>query len=331
MTNYTTNTDLIEDVLFRLGEPTDSSSDYYGSAIKYLNRSYQAIWRGGGELLPEVHETWYWMRSTFNGSITLLPEFATGSVNVSNGSTAIAFSDVPTRSGNNISLSGWFLKVDEHTDAFRITSHAAGNLNATIESVYTGEDNATASFKTFVVDYELGTSVLRLSGAMRVSGGEVVQVTPEALRRMFPIEDVCLGTPTHFALLGWDTTGSKQIVRFSHYAGDSDTDLMKIDYDYVQELTDISAGATECALPREYRKMLCDWACYFLALDKEDSRAQNFLNLAVAGLRGMVAQNQAMLGQNCRSSAGRIYPRGNRYGNDKRIMRTDGGFIVGIR
>lgn len=338
MANYTTSADLVNDVLFRAGEPDDTTSDFYDQAIRYLNRAYQALWRGGGELSPDISEQWWWLTKYGNGTLTLLPVEDDGTVIVTNGSAGITFSAIPTRviAGvvTNVSLQTWHFKVDNHADVFRINTHASGLQTATLDSVYTGTTDTAAGYRAFKLDYTLASDVLEITSPMRafqggIDGGNIIElVAPSVLSEKWPLEQIQPGVPKNYAKIALDDT-PLQVVRFSHYGGTSDTELIRIDYDYIYKPADIADDASEIALPREYRKVLCDWALSFLLKDKEDDRYAAIVGLAQAGLRQMELENRRR--QVRQGSQGRIFPRAGSRLNARGPLRTSSGLLITSR
>lgn len=339
MANYTFTADLVDDVLFRAGEPTDSSSDYLAAVVRYLNRAYQALWRGGGELSPEVSEEWWWLQKYGNGTLTLLPVEDDGTVNVTNGSATISFSAIPTRTiagvVTNVSLQNWHFRTDAHADVFRISTHSSGNTGAALDSVYTGPTNTTAAYHAFKLDYTLASDVLEINGPMRgfrgglIGSNKIELVSPEVLFEKWPLEQIQPGTPQNYAKIALDDT-PLQVVRFSHYGGQTDDELIRIDYDYTYKPVDLgNSASTELALPREYRKMLCDWALAFLLKDKEDDRYDSVVQLAQAGLRQMVFENRRR--QVRQGTQGRIFSRAGNRANARGPLRTSSGLLITSR
>src|SRR3989304_5879373 len=123
MSNYTHSQDLVTDILFRNGEPTDGTSDFDSVALQYLNRGYQIVWTGGAELDPSLNEKWLWLRKNPPGVLTLEPRIVNGTVRVTKGSTAITFSEgagpaIPAKLGRLL------VAVDAgNGDVFRIATN----------------------------------------------------------------------------------------------------------------------------------------------------------------------------------------------------------------
>lgn len=322
MANYTTGTDLVTDILFRANEPTDGTSDFDSVALQYLNRAYQGIWSGGSELVPEVMEVWWWLRKDDQGVLTLDPVTDTGTVSVTNNSASITFSSAPAAS-----QAGFHLKVDSHADVFIISSHTAAAVDATLESVYTGTTDTTASFKAMHLDYDLASDLLYLNSpfiAFQDSREEIPVIPLDTMRAKWPLNEVGSGVPRNAAFIG------ERKVRFSHYGGTSSIDLIKIDYEYTHEPTDLLDSSAEPLVPRQYRKILTDWATAYLLADKDDDKASAFLRVAATGLQAMARENRKRMNLAAGTETfGRIFPRQQELKNLEGPLRTESGLIIG--
>lgn len=300
MTTLTTSADIIADVLFRAGEPTDGTSDFYGQAIKELNRAYRDIWTGGGAVLAGESEPWLWLKKDPPGVLILNPVII-GACAVVNNSASVTLSAVQATS-----LTGRFFKIDSHPDVFRVSAHIGGTAAVTLDSVYTGPTNTSASYKAMQMEYTLATDTLRIVAPMRIYAQgyfEVDGVDLISLERDDPLAYVVSGPPTRFAMVG------EQKVRFNTYAGLSSTELMRLEYDYLQrpaaELADDSA---QPLMPIEHRQVLADLTLFYLLTDKSDLRAEAIGFQAKAGIRSMIADNQNRRAQMSRT-VGSITPR----------------------
>ena len=320
MANLTTSADILDDALGRAGELTDGTSDLNAEAIVFLNRAYQGIWSGGSEIDPSINEVWWWLRKDTQGVLTLNPLISEGTVSVTNNSASVTFSSAPTPS-----VVGRHFKVDDHADVFIITAHTGGQTGATLESVYTGTTDSTASYKVFQLDYDLASDMLYLTAPMygfQNSRGEIEMVDLSALATRHPLNQVGSGVPQEFAMIG------ERKVRFSHHGGLTSVDLIKINYEYVREPSDLADDSSEPVVPRQYRAILADWTLAFLLEHKEDTRAANAITAAGRGLTAMAKENRRrmMLGT---SVFGKIIPRQNQVGRLSGILRTESGHIIG--
>jgi len=320
MAQYTTSADLVEDILWRGGEKTDGTSDYDAKALTYLNRAYQGIWSGGSELDPNVQEVWWWLRKDDQGVLTLNPKITTGTVSVTNNSASITFSSGPTPS-----VAGRHVKIDDHPDVFIISAHTATETGATLESVYTGPTDGTASYKVVQLDYTLASDVLYLSAPMfayQDGRKDIEHIELSELRRKWPLNEVGSGVPAEFAML------TQQAVRFSHSGGTESTDLIKVDYEYAAEPSDLADDSAAPLVPRQYRKILADWGLAFLLVDKDDSRAGDALALAKSGIVAMAKENRRRLVRMGGGNFGKITPRQGDLGRMRGPLRTESGLII---
>lgn len=321
MAGYQFTSDLVRDALFGSGEPTDGTSDYHAKALDYVNRAYNAICMGGAELEPTVNEEWSWLLSPTPATLTLEPVIEAGTVTVTNGSTAVVFSAPPA-----MSVAGWFFRPNNTEDIFRIAAHTAGNANATLDSVFTTGNLTGAGYSLFKLEYALAADVLRLISPMRIyrnPRGRINGAALDALEKRYPLRNVQTGIPREFAQIGTTT------VRFSHAGSDQPGDYIRVDYDYLKRpatLTD--SGVEEPLLPIERRRLLADFATYFLMVDKNDDRADAKALIAKAGLRAMAHEHRRRMA-GWTDQMGHISPRQQDLPANFEVVRTDSGMIVG--
>lgn len=328
--------DLIDDILWRGAESTgagDRSSDMVQWALSYLNRAYLSICVGGAELLPDMHEDWWWLWKTPPGVLVLQPEYNTGGVTVTNNSTAGVFTTPPAAS-----LAGYFLKVQGgligNADIPRIVTHAAGGAAFILDAVFTGQTATAAGFTAFKLEYALpATDILRLISPMRqyrTSDPEfsINQVDGAAADASFPLALVESGTPTRYAIVNQDVNGLLT-VRFNRWGGTLSTDFIRVEYDYLFQPAALTDAATDFPLvPVPYRRMLADWALVYIFSDKNDDRGQAVEARATKGLRAMQLENQKRLGSAGRFRMGHITPRPSDWMRSE-TLRTQSGLIIG--
>jgi hypothetical protein len=306
MSNYRYTTDLTQDVLFRAGEPTDSTSDYDSTIVTYINRVYRAILQGGQELVGDVNENWVWLSVT--GVLTLVPAIKAGTVTLTKGSTAVTFSSVPVDPlGAAVSTVGYYLRIPEHADTYKISAHVSGQPTATLDGMHTGETR-TGSYELFKLDYALEADTLRLMGpiygrsssqAFPYTPGKMSVVDQVAFRELYPVECITEGTPSAACQI------REQRVRFNAYP----STLMRVEYDYLRFPGDLQATAQEEPdIPLKDRRILADGALAFLFADKNDDRAEGLFTAVANHLKAMANENKARLVSTDRTF-GKFYPR----------------------
>lgn len=323
MSHYTNTCDLKVDVLWRAGEPTDGTSDFDATVLVYLNRVYRTLCNGGAELMPDIQEDWWWLRKSTPGILTLQPSYTTGTVTVTNNTTGIVFSTAPT-----FDADGWFLRVTGgNGDVFRIANHDASNVNATLDSEYTGESGDYA-FTLFKLEYDTAADLLRPISPMRSYRAdrcyEVAGVDLVALDRDYPIALADSGIPDRFAQADQNT------VRFNRYGGTTATELIRLEYDYLYVPDDLVATTTSIpVVPLFWRHVLSDWATFWLLMDKNDNRADAIGLAAKNGLRAMAIENRHKQGAVGRGLIGSIQPRQDELARSRGPLRTSSGLILG--
>lgn len=302
MANYQFSQDLKLDVLFRAGEPTSGDSDWETRVMDYLNRVYQSIWLGGQELVPDINEDWLWLRR--RGVFILEPKHTTGTITLTNGQAAFAFSSAPADS-----KAGWLVEVAGQRDIFRIAGHTGGSTIASLDGNWTGDSLTNTAYKIYKIEYTLAADVLKLISPMFCSRGHVRWpsghegridgIDDPSLRSFFPLGSIPERVPQTFAQVD-NTT-----VVFNAYPAEQ----VRVEYPYLYRPDPLTDSAMqEPAVPREHRKTIADYALYFIQLDKNDRRADATGLLAQQGLRAMAIENRnklVHLGQNF----GKIYPR----------------------
>lgn len=158
MSNFRNTNDLKKDVLERVGELTDGTSDFDTRVVKYINDAYQGLFAGGSEFSLDMDEFWIWAKARRPLILTLLPAIETGTVTLTKGSTDGTFSSGPVASQE-----GRFLKIEARSEYFRIRDHTAGGTAFEIDQGYT-EDSGTFNFKSIRLEYEVSDDLIVVDG-----------------------------------------------------------------------------------------------------------------------------------------------------------------------
>lgn len=298
MANSYSTSDLLKGTLQRVGERADGSSTYHSLALKYLNRVYSDLLKGNSLFAPEVREVWAWARQT--GSLTLLPNYNTGSATLTNGSVNGTFSVAPA-----ISLAGYnFVVVNSSTSQtisyYTIATHTASSTSFTLDYGYV-EPSGTYSFNAIPLTVTIAKGILRLADPMRQYNTRVLEFgeLPQDMGRlyyteynkfweMWPLELLLNDIPSRFTISS--TTDSQTVVRFNKYVSAA----IRIDYDYISEqplLVDNTASVP--LVPFEDRDVLEVMAAYYLFLDKKQpADAETYKGIAGTIIQAMKLRNQ---------------------------------------
>lgn len=321
MANYTTGADLVSDVLFRCGERTGSA--FTDQIIAYLNRAQQGIWSGGGELNPDINETWWWLQS--RASLSLEPQI-TDTVSATLGGTTMTFGTGPTPL-IDADVSKWWCRIEGVPDIIRVGSLSSGttyNIGFRSNSYFGGPTVSGATCYLWKTDYTLRTDIIDIWGPMRVLQDTtrlIYEAKDNFLDQRFPIVEQFMGTPHFYSLT---QSSGTQAVRFSH-GGRTDGQLISVEYDYSARPDDIANDTTEPSLPRRFRKVLADYATGLVLTDKNDDRAEFHLNLAKAGLDAMAVENRSRMG---RTGTPFLFRARRNPVSSERSIRTESGQFV---
>lgn len=320
MANYENTSDLKKGVLHRCGELDDGSSEYDQKVIEYLNRAYQAVLSGSAELGIDLGEPWPWAQLRYPKVLTLLPAIDNIAVDATNNSTTITLGSVPP---NN--LQDWHIQFDGEPEVYRIATHSGVLQTATLDGVYVGETGTAKPCSIFKIDYDLDIGMLRLVSPMRTfsqnvllynqSPGQIQMVDEAEFARQFPVYSIQTGTPTAFAQI--HKTNTMQVtVRFNAVPDQ----LTRVEYNYIPVPVDLYDDQVSVPIvPRDHRIALEYYASYYLMLDKNDNRTQEFRELTRASLVALVnAYKREALQTN--PDYGRMIPRADEVYDYRRIF-----------
>jgi hypothetical protein len=318
LANLTTSADLKAQGLFNAGELTNGDSDLDAQALIYLNRAYREIYMGGQAFLPDVNETWWWMKA--EASIILEANIITGTVSVTKGSTSAVFSATPAPTMDS-DVTGWHFKVTGHPDIFKVSSIATAT--AVLDTVYTGTTNATGSYTLFKLDYDLSASAIKLIAPMSAYQSSQYQIhgmSTSEMDREYPLALVTQGVPDKFSHMDENT------VRFNKWGSATAGEIIRLDYDYFALPTALADDTAEPLIPLQYRHVLSDMVAYYLLGDKNDNQQEIYGFQAKAGIRSMANENKGRWAQIGKS--GHIYPR-QRATNSRQLRTQTQGIVIG--
>lgn len=224
-------------VLFRCGELTDGTSPYDSKALDYMNQVYRSILSGGNEFNLDLGKPWVWAKARQPGTLVLQPQYETGTVTVTNGSTAISFSVAPPAAV----VGQWIQIGGSDGDFFKIVSIAG--VNAVLDAAYTGSSASGASFIVYYLEYDLSPAIERLIGPMFVDqqqefnapeDGLVYGVDIGNIYENYPLKFIDILVPNNFAQIA-KTQDGKIRVRFNSQVGSQ----TKVNFDYIPVYSDL--------------------------------------------------------------------------------------------
>jgi hypothetical protein len=288
MANLATTADCIDYILKQATEKDQGQGSFFeANALLYLNIAQKELASGASRLIPDVVATFPWAKAVREKSIILQPPRSTSTVSVTQNSSTISFFIAP-----NISLLNYFIKFGTNPTLYKIISHTAGNNAATLDSVYVDTTNGLSTYTAFLLDYSLGSGdILRpvapFNGYRTNSSGDetnqVDGISEFDFRRAFPT--FSLGEPTHFYLT--QLSPGTFNVRFSHYPAS----YSRVDVPYIAIPDDLTITPSSVPIvPINHRLTLCQYALYYLYLDKADDRSMGAYQNAQVGYSVMLRE-----------------------------------------
>lgn len=162
MANFRTTPDILDGVLRRCGEITSDQgiSPRTTAALLYLNQIHSNLVIGGSELNTDVDEPWVWAKSRRPTIIQLNPAITSGTCSLTYGSQTGAFSTAPQVNGSNVSVQGWFLKLQTGPELYKVATHSSGSTAFQLDAAFPQLTNAAANFTLFQLDYDVVASYL---------------------------------------------------------------------------------------------------------------------------------------------------------------------------
>lgn len=297
MATLETVEDLRSDALFRAGEPTTSTSSFYTKSLEYLNRIQQALLLGGGIAVGRDLATsagiyahvvdlpitdFWWARKNPRGVLTTDALIETGTVTVTEGSTAVTFSSAPTRS-----VAGWRLEVAKLPTVPRVLTHVAGATAAVLDAPWPEDTQTAAAFVVYNVEYALPGDFLRFAGAPYLHSryqDPIPVSVPEVHDAAYPFGTFFKEPPSAAAML------QPRLIQLNSY----DTRSYRLEFDYIFMPPDLQANGT-VLLPHHHRSVLSSGAAMLIAFDKNDDRAENLASEFRETVRRLVQEHRKQL------------------------------------
>lgn len=228
--------------LKQAGELSDGSSDYDHFSdpangikdLEVINHIYKTLYVGGFELSVEVGEAFDWLRAREPEILTLVPPYETGSILLTQGSTAGTLSDAPPAGDG--SFKGRFLTVVARDTVYRVAAHTAGSAAIILDQEYLEDTGAALDFKLIKLDYTLTNRIARLFSTMTTQKrqfdedrtGEITFAEFRVFNQEHPLMSIVSGTPTRFTRI--EEEQEIVTVRFNRYPRDK---KLRVEVNYI--------------------------------------------------------------------------------------------------
>lgn len=205
---------------------------------RWLNKSQQRILRAF---------EWPFNRASTPLVVQTTPDYSTGTIATTAGSTSVTFSVAPTNSGgSNVSVANRYLQTSSSNDWYKITAHTSGSTSATLEiaAIYTATVATLTIRKTF---YSTDSTVDRIIQVNQsVVPYQLVECSPEFYQS---INSGFLGSgpPRVYLPAGLDSSGYPQ---FRLWPNPDATINLYIDY--LKTATNMSADSDTSVIPDKW-------------------------------------------------------------------------------
>lgn len=249
---------------------------------RWLNNSQQMILRSF---------EWPFLRSPTPLVIQTVPDYTTGTVITTAGSTSITLSTAPTdANGANVSVLGRFIQTSSSKDWYRITAHTSGTTAATLEiAAITTVAAGTLTIRKMY--YSTSTAVDRIIQVWQdVLPYQMLESSPEYFQAFNP-GFLSSGPPRICLTAGVDSTGAPQFRLWPN--PDS---VMNLRIDYFPVATDMSADADVSVIPAKWHTTVLVEGAKSQAFNfLDDSRFKDSVALFAAGIDEMKSEYENSL------------------------------------
>jgi hypothetical protein len=190
---------------------------------------------------------WPFNRAVVPLVIQTVPDYSTGTVATTAGSTSITFSTAPTdTNGSNVSVANRFIQTSSSKDWYRITSHTSGTTSATLEiaAIYTA---AAATLTIRKVYYSTDSTVDRIIQIFQdILPYQLIETTPEFFQSFNP-GFLSSGTPRMYLTAGLDSSGYPQFRLWPNPDA-----VLNLRVDYLKTATDMSSDSDVSVIPAKW-------------------------------------------------------------------------------
>jgi len=211
---------------------------------------------------------WNWPFNRQLDIIQTVPDYSTGTVNITSNTTTVTFSSGPTDS-----LSGRFIKFGSLSDWYQITSHTASETTATISPLYPGTTLTDSSFLVRKFRYGLTSNALAVLDIKIASNFKhLISLSPMMTDMMVQMVSGT-GTPTAYFLTSPASDGSPQIGFFPNHDA-----VYNIYVDEKFATTEMVSDSDTSIIPSPYHDSITTLASYygFLQINSLDRAAMVF-------------------------------------------------------
>lgn len=219
-----------------------------------------------------------WPFMYYQEIIQTVPDTTTGTVSINSASTSLTFSSAPASSVTN-----YFIKFEDDSNWYKISSHTAASTSATITPAYGGSSNLSGSEYTLrKLWYSTSTPLESILDIKKTASGRVLESASPKETDMFLPLYWDAGEVYKYISSVPDSTGG---VRMSFIYSPSDTENLQVRG--LRLLTDLSSTTDTSIIPARWHSAVLDMASFYAFSALDDTRAADFFNKAEKGIQNM--------------------------------------------
>lgn len=268
--NYTSFPELLDDILDRAGaEAAGAGGGFENQASRILVRAYHDICN---------EHPFLFLRADPPGVIRTVAPIE-GLAEVTLDSDVITFAVPPA-----VSVAGRKIELAGAKEFYRIRTHLADQVNATLDAAFSGETNAAAVYTIYQDEYPLPVDCRHIV-AMWVAedGTPLWQRTEEFLKDKYPDPPSVIWPPLYFARVG------EYKIRLAGYPDRARR--IELAYTVVPEDIDTDDDGSLIRIPRNFRHVIADLALSHLLKGRNDGRSAFWRDEATVGKEKLIADD----------------------------------------
>lgn len=204
---------------------------------------------------------WSWLQD--RESVTMAPDYTSGTVALTAGSATITFSAGPTASQANR-----YIQFSSYSDWYKITAHTAGATSATIDPAYIQSSDAPTETLTIRTKfYSMSSTTEKIYSCREATNQRKLRIVNASEADTYIPFSTATGTPTDIYVWGRD---SNNYVQFTPYPW-PDAALL-LEFRVYKSPTDLSSSTDTPIFPTRFDSMWIEGALIYGHRYMDDTR-----------------------------------------------------------
>lgn len=244
----------------------ESANDLTTIYNRWINETYKRV---------ASSANWPWLLT--HDIVQTVTDITTGTVAITNGTTALEFSSAPTPSV----ATDFRIQISGSNNWYDIDSHTAGATSATLSDNFLGDTVAAATYIVRRFWYSLSSTVDRIVTVTEATENTPLEyIDPRELKKLFPNVETD-GIPFRYTIEGRDSSDNWR-TRFYP----TPDKAINVDFWFYKEITELSANTDKPIFPTKWHEILL-WGvlAWYGFLFRDDAPRRN---MAMSNYRDML-------------------------------------------